>query len=216
MATPEDSMIIETHIIPQGIILAVLAPFVLILNFPPLIWHFRNRNTAAVCMVFWVMLMNFLSAINVVIWPYIDMRSMYDGQGLCDVEVKLLGARTPGLTAAVLCLLRALARVLNTEKTLLGPTKAQKRRNTAVEIGWCVVLPLFTMLLQWIVQYNRFALFGVSGCQPFISNSWTGYTLSVFPQLVVNIVAVYYAGKLSCMIFFGANIDSKGVSQSLL
>ena len=157
-------MIVETHIIPQGIILAVLAPFVFILNFPPLIWHFRNRNTAAICMVFWVMLMNFMTAINVIIWPYIDMRSMYDGQGLCDVEIKLLGARSPGLTAAVLCLLRALARVLNTEKNLLGPTKAQKRRNTA-------------------------------GCQPFITNDWTGWTLTALPLLLTNAVAVYYAGE---------------------
>ncbi|THW07888.1 fungal pheromone STE3G-protein-coupled receptor [Aureobasidium pullulans] len=193
MATPENYMIVETHIIPQGIILAVLAPFVFILNFPPLIWHFRNRNTAAICMVFWVMLMNFMTAINVIIWPYIDMRSMYDGQGLCDVEIKLLGARSPGLTAAVLCLLRALARVLNTEKNLLGPTKAQKRRNTGVEMGWCVVLPLFTMLLQWIVQFNRFALTGVSGCQPFITNDWTGWTLTALPLLLTNAVAVYYA-----------------------
>ncbi|TIA77213.1 fungal pheromone STE3G-protein-coupled receptor [Aureobasidium pullulans] len=193
MATPENYMIVETHIIPQGIILAVLAPFVFILNFPPLIWHFRNRNTAAICMVFWVMLMNFMTAINVIIWPYIDMRSMYDGQGLCDVEIKLLGARSPGLTAAVLCLLRALARVLNTEKNLLGPTKAQKRRNTGVEMGWCVVLPLFTMLLQWIVQFNRFALTGVSGCQPFITNDWTGWTLTALPLLLTNAVAVYFA-----------------------
>ncbi|KEQ70962.1 STE3-domain-containing protein [Aureobasidium namibiae CBS 147.97] len=194
MATQDENyLIIEDHIIPQGVILAVLAPFVFILNFPPLIWHLRNRNTAAVSMVFWVMLMNFLSVLNVIIWPYIDMRDMYDGQGLCDVEIKLLGARTAGLNAAVLCLLRALAAVLNVDKNLLGPSKAQKRWNTAVEMVWCVGLPLLTMILQYIVQLNRFALLGVSGCQPMSLMSWTGFVLIFLPPMIANAIALYYA-----------------------
>ena len=196
MATQDENyLIIEDHIIPQGVILAVLAPFVFILNFPPLIWHVRNRNTAAISMVFWVMLMNFLSVLNVIIWPYIDMRDMYDGQGLCDVEVKLLGARTAGLNAAVLCLLRALAAVLNVDKNLLGPSKAQKRWNTAVEIAWCVGLPLLTMILQYIVQLNRFALLGVSGCQPMSLTSWTGFVLILLPPMIANAIALYYASE---------------------
>lgn len=195
-ATQEENyLIIEDHIIPQGVILAVLAPFVFILNFPPLIWHLRNRNTAAVSMVFWVMLMNFLSVLNVIIWPYIDMRDMYDGQGLCDVEIKLLGARTAGLNAAVLCLLRALAAVLNVDKNLLGPSKAQKRRNAAVEMAWCVGLPLLTMILHYIVQLNRFALLGVSGCQPMSLMSWTSFVLIFLPPMIANAIALYYASK---------------------
>jgi hypothetical protein len=202
MATQEENyLIIEDHIIPQGVILAVLAPFVLILNFPPLIWHVRNRNTAAISMVFWVMLMNFLSILNVIIWPYIDMRHMYDGQGLCDVEIKLLGARTAGLNAAILCLLRALAAVLNTEKNLLGPSKAQKRWNRVVELAWCVGLPLLTMILQYIVQLNRFALLGVSGCQPMSLMSWTSFILLFLPQIIANVIALYYAGKSTYLPF---------------
>ncbi|KAG9666197.1 STE3-domain-containing protein, partial [Aureobasidium melanogenum] len=194
MATQgENYLIVEDHIIPQGIVLAVLAPLFLILNFPPLIWHLRNRNTAAVFMVFWIMLMNFLSIINVIIWPYIDMRDMYDGQGLCDVEVKLLGGRITGLNAAVLCLLRALAAVLNTDKTLLGPSKAQKRRNTAIELAWCVGLPLLTMVLQYIVQLNRFGLIGVSGCQLMSYSSRISFVLIWLAPIVTNAVAVYYA-----------------------
>ncbi|KAK6008830.1 hypothetical protein QM012_000733 [Aureobasidium pullulans] len=194
MATQEESStIIEDHIIPQGVLLAVLAPLFLILNFPPLIWHLRNRNLAAVCMVFWIMLMNFLSIINVIIWPYIDMRDMYDGQGLCDVEVKLLGGRITGLNSALLCLLRALAAVLNTDKTLLGPSKAQKRRNTAIELAWCVGLPLLTMVLQYIVQFNRFALIGVSGCQLMSYNSRVSFVLIYLAPIITNAVAVYCA-----------------------
>ncbi|CAD0099086.1 unnamed protein product [Aureobasidium mustum] len=192
-ATGASYTIIEDHIIPEGVLLAVLAPLFLILNFPPLIWHLRNRNAAAVFMVFWIMLMNFISVINVIIWPYIDMRDMYDGQGLCDVEVKLLGGRITGLDAAALCLLRALASVLDTDKALLGPSKAQKRRNTAVELAWCVGLPLLTMILQYIVQPNRFALIGVSGCQLMSYNSQISFVLIWLAPMITNAVAVYYA-----------------------
>lgn len=191
----EDFLIVEDHIIPEGIVLAVLAPFLLILNLPPLIWHIRNRNTAAISMVFWIMLINLISVINVIIWPYIDMRDMYDGQGLCDVEIKLIIGRTVGLNAAIVCLLRALAAVLNTEKTLLGPTKAQKRRNLLIELGWCAGLPLLAMIFQYIVQLNRFALVGVTGCRPFYSGDWTGFLLTWMLPLLTNTVAVYYASK---------------------
>jgi pheromone a factor receptor len=206
MATQgENYMIIEDHIIPQGVVLAILAPFVLILNFPPLIWHLRNRNTAAISMVFWVMLMNFLSVLNVIIWPYIDMRHMYDGQGLCDVEIKLSGARTMGLNAAILCLLRSLAAVLNVDKNLLGPSKAQKRWNRVVELTWCVGLPLLTMVLQYIVQTRRFALLGVSGCQPVSLMGWTGFVLIYLPPIVANTIAIYYGGKLILSILLSSN-----------
>ncbi|KAI5207005.1 fungal pheromone STE3G-protein-coupled receptor [Aureobasidium subglaciale] len=188
-----DYLIVEDHIISQGVVLAVLAPFVFILNFPPLIWHLRNRNTAAVCMVFWIMLMNLITVINVIIWPYLDMRHMYDGQGLCDVEIKLLGARTTGINAAILCMLRALSVVLNTEKSFLGPSKARKRWNRAVEMAWCVGLPLITMILQYIVQLNRYALIGVSGCQPMSLKGWTSFFLLWTPPIITNIIAVYYA-----------------------
>lgn len=194
-AQEESYTIIENHIIPEGVILAVLAPLFLILNFPPLIWHLRNRNTAAVFMVFWIMLMNFISVLNVIIWPYIDMRDMYDGQGLCDVEVKLLGGRITGLDAAALCLLRALAAVLDTDKSLLGPSKAQKRSNTAIEMAWCVGLPLLTMILQYIVQFNRFAVIGVSGCQLMSYNSLTSFFLIWLAPMITNAVAVYYASR---------------------
>ncbi|KAI4849820.1 fungal pheromone STE3G-protein-coupled receptor [Aureobasidium sp. EXF-8845] len=144
-------------------------------------------------MVFWVMLMNFLSVLNVIIWPYIDMRNMYDGQGLCDVEIKLLGARTAGLNAAILCLLRSLAAVLNVDKNSLGPSKAQKRWNRIIELAWCVGLPLLTMILQYIVQINRFALLGVSGCQPVSLMGWTGFVLIYLPPIVANTIALCYA-----------------------
>lgn len=126
------------------------------------------------------------------------MRHMYDGQGLCDVEIKLLGARTAGLNAAILCLLRSLAAVLNVDKNLLGPSKVQKRWNRVVELAWCIGLPILTMILQYIVQINRFALLGVSGCQPVSLMGWTGFVLVYLPPIVANAIALYYAGKSTC------------------
>jgi len=92
---------------PATVALGLLSFFTIILDLPPLLWHARNRNIAAALLISWIVVINLLSLLNVFIWPNDNTSppSFHDGQGLCDIEVKLLVGRTTALPAATFCIL---------------------------------------------------------------------------------------------------------------
>lgn len=183
-------------LIPAGIALAVFAPVACLLNIPPLIFHFRNRNTAAVSLVAWVLFHNLLSLINLLIWPTDDFKDRYNGEGLCDVEIKFIVARAVALPAATLCIVRSLANVMNTNKSISIPTAAQRRRAMVMDLVWCVGLPIIMMFLHYIVQPNRYFLAGVSGCTPSFWSGWVSILLTCLPPLLLSLANAFYAGML--------------------
>lgn len=179
---------------PSGIALAVLAPITVILNLPPLIWHIRNRNTAAASLVFWILLNNFLSVINLATWPNDNMDTWFSGRGLCDIEAKIMVARSTALPAATLCIIRALAAVINSDRTMI-PSTVQRRRKMILELVWCLGIPVVTMFLHYIVQPNRYFIYGVSGCNPSVSVNWVTVVLLSIPPLLLSIANAWYGGK---------------------
>lgn len=191
-----------TTLIPAGIALAVLTPLTIIIDLPPLIWHVRNRNTAAASLVGWIVLHNFLAFLNLLIWPTDDFDGRYVGQGLCDVEVKLQVARAVALPAASLCIVRALANVMNTNKSLSVPTKTQRRRAIILDLVYCFGLPLIMMFFHYIVQPNRYFLAGVSGCTPSFYASWLSIVLLNVPPLILSLANAYYAGTYRALTAF--------------
>lgn len=184
-----------TTLIPKGIALAVTAPLTCIIDLPPLIWHIRNRNTAAACLVGWVILGNLMNFLNLLIWPTDNFVNHYAGHGLCDVEVKIMVARAVALPASSLCIVRVLSNVMNTDKSIAIPTKAQRRRALVMELVWCLGLPLVVMCFHYIVQPNRYFLAGVAGCTPSFWASWLSIVLISIPPLLLSFGNAVYAGS---------------------
>lgn len=190
---PGESLPTTNTLIPTGIALAIFAPLTVILDIAPLLWHIRNRNVAAISLVAWIMLHNFISFVNLLIWPTDDFKDHYIGEGLCDVEVKFMVARSVAIPAASLCIIRALARVMNTDKGVLRPTRAQRRRAIVMDLVWCIGCPLISMFLHYVVQPNRYFLLGVSGCTPSFWASWLSILLMCLPPLFLSLANSYFA-----------------------
>lgn len=99
-----------------------------------------------------------------------------------------------GVPSSVACILRALARVMDTERASLGLTKGQKRREYAVDLLWCAGLPALQMLFHYFVQPSRYTIIGISGCTPSADLSWVADLLLYAPPIVWVLVGGYYAG----------------------
>lgn len=179
---------------PQAVALAMLSAIVCLLDLPPLIWHLRNRNAAAVCLVFWILINNFFSLVNAIIWPNDNMSTWFDGVGLCDVEAKIIIGRSFGIASATLCILRSLANVMDQNKITIAPSRAQRMRATAFDLIICIGIPLLAMVFHYIVQPNRYAIAGISGCVPTDIQGPVTIVLLDFPPLILAVVDLYYAG----------------------
>lgn len=182
-------------VFPTAVAVPVLALMALIIDIPPLAWHIRNHNLAASSLVCWVMLSNLMNFSNALIWPTDDTEIWWDGSGLCDVEVKLMIAINFGFVGALVCIMRKLAKVLNTKRTVLSPSRAERRRETAVECLLCFGGPIYSIAVHYIVQPSRYYIFAISGCTSSYDNSWPKIALILIWPPLLGVVVVYYSGE---------------------
>lgn len=179
---------------PNAVAVPILALITLIIDTPPFVWHIRNRNLAASSLVFWVIIANLMNFINPLIWPTDDIQHWWHGQILCDIEIKLMMAINFGVVGSMLCIMRNLAKALDTEQAILSPSKAQRRRQTIIDCLFCFGGPIYVMLIHYIVQPNRYYIFAISGCTSSFDNSWPKLALVFIWPPIICLVDAYYSG----------------------
>ncbi|KAL8904086.1 MAG: hypothetical protein Q9171_007173 [Xanthocarpia ochracea] len=186
MATTPDSLS------SASIALPTLAFIALALNVPPLIWHIKNRNVAACNLIIWAIFMNLCNFVNAIIWPTDDVYNWSTGFVLCDIEVKLLLAATFGIPGSLTCIMRALARVLDTERTILVPTKRQRHMEAITTAILCFGGPLYAIAIHYVVQPSRYYIMAISGCTTSLDRSWPTMALIIIWPVVLCLAAIYY------------------------
>lgn len=174
-----------------------LAFLTIILCIPPFIWHVKNRNLAASSLVFWITLSNLFNLVNSLIWTDDNLDGWWRGYVLCDIEVKLMNAANVGIPASLAAVMRSLALVLDTNKTVVHPTSAQRGRKLAIDALLCFGPPIYMIIVHYFVQNIRYYIFAVSGCIPGFDNSWPSIALVHIWSPIFSVVDVYYSCKSS-------------------
>lgn len=193
----QDPSSASNHVYASGILFATFSFITMLLILPPMFWHFRNRNIGATALIAWLVILLFFNFINVILWPTDDWHTWYNGVGLCDIEVKIQVAASVALPASFACILRALAAVMDVERTRLVQTKAERRRAYAIDLSWCLGFPLLEMLFHYIVQPFRYYIWSISGCGAVVDSSWLAIFLIIVPPAIWFVVNAYYASGSS-------------------
>ena len=180
---------------PATVAVPVLALMTIILDIPPLAWHIRNHNLPASSLVSWVLLSNLMNVVDAFIWPTDNITTWWDGTGLCDVEAKILIALPFGITGSLICIMRSLAQVLNTKRTVLGQSRAERRWQMIIESLLCFGLPIYGIAIHYIVQPNRYYVSAIAGCEATIDNSWPAIVLIPIWPPILCLVAAHYSGE---------------------
>ena len=188
---------------PSAIAVSTLAFIAIMIDVPPFVWHMRNHNVAAASLVFWILLSNLMNFINALIWPTDDIQNWWHGRVLCDMEVKLMIAVTVGVVGSLACIMRNLATVLDTNRTVLSLSKAQKRRQIVIDCLFCFGGPLYVMAIHYVVQANRYYIFAISGCTVSYVRSWPKLVLILIWPPILCVVAAYYSGMHLLYYLFG-------------
>ncbi|KAI4174800.1 MAG: hypothetical protein LQ346_008183 [Caloplaca aetnensis] len=141
---------------PASIAYPTLAFIALVFDIPPLVWHAKNRNVAACNLISWTILTNLMNFVNALIWPTDNIAGWFPGYVLCDIEAKLILAATMGIAGSLACIMRALAKVLDTEHTVIIPTRKQRYQNLIITSILCFGGPIYIILIHYVVQPSRF------------------------------------------------------------
>ncbi|KAJ5461872.1 uncharacterized protein N7458_003424 [Penicillium daleae] len=177
---------------PMATVVPVLSFLSIAVCITPLILHAKNRNLPATSLICWTILLNLFNIINAFIWPTDNVDSWWDGTGLCDVEVKLMVGSYVAFPGALVGIFRGLAIVLDTASATLVPSKGQRWRKRAVELLFCVVVPIIAMITHIVWQNSRYLLFAISGCVNDFDYSWVTLVLAYMWPPIICLIAAYY------------------------
>jgi pheromone a factor receptor len=181
----------------SAVLLPIFAFPAWILCLAPLIWHFRQGNIAAGSLILWCLMINFFNSINALIWPRDNYLAWWDGNILCDIEVRIQVGAIVGTTASAAMIVRKLARVMDTRSMTVNTSNSSKRREQYLEIAWCWGYPLVLILLYYIVQPVRYMIYSIQGCMFAYETSWPSVVLSFMWAPITTLVAAVYACKSS-------------------
>ncbi|KAL4870376.1 hypothetical protein BDV12DRAFT_61134 [Aspergillus spectabilis] len=181
----------------QAVAMQTLSFIAIAATASPLALHWKNRNFPAAMLMGWFIVLNIFNIMNAFIWPTDDIENWWDGQGLCDIEVKVLIGSYVAVPGSLVCIFRSLAIVMDTSRATLVPSKRQRWQNRAMEILFCVLVPLIAAVMHIVYQGNRYFIFAVSGCVTSLDESWVSLALGYIWPLVICFIATYY-----CLVLF--------------
>ncbi|KAK0663612.1 Pheromone receptor 2 [Lasiodiplodia hormozganensis] len=184
---------VENPIYSAAIYLPVLACLVVLLDIPPLVWHVRNRNLGAAALVGWIITYNFIAFVNALLWPHNDPRYGFRGYVVCDIEVYVVVAGWTGVSTSLLCIMRSLAKVLDTKNQVVTPRRAQRIRQYLIDAATCWALPIVQLGMFDVVKVYRYYIYGISGCVPSLDTSWASVALIYSWPFAIDLLCAYYA-----------------------
>jgi pheromone a factor receptor len=179
---------------PMAVVLPVLSGIAFILDLGPFVWHIRNGNIGAASLIFWLLLVLAMNFINPIIWPRDNTQDWWIGHGLCDIEIRLVLGSFVGCPAAVTCISKRLAEVLDTKKTVVTKGSDEQRRQAITELFICFGVPIAVMIAYYAVHINRYDIFAITGCAWPIDASWVSIVLVLVWPLVFCVFSSYYSG----------------------
>ncbi|KAF2452296.1 GPCR fungal pheromone mating factor, partial [Lineolata rhizophorae] len=186
---------------PAAVILPTLAAVVILLDVPPLVWHARNRNLAAFSLVSWIILLNLFNFVNPLIWPRDDIPNWWNGEGLCDIQARLIVGASVGVPGCMLCIMLSLARVLDTDRGDLTPTKSQRFRRRLMELLLCFGFPIVIMIVYYVVQSRRYWIHGIAGCNWDYHPSWASIVVVLVWPTVLEVFDAIIAALVITRLF---------------
>jgi pheromone a factor receptor len=178
-----------------SIVVPIFACFVIFLLLPPLVWHARNGNMGATALTFWLVVLNLINFLNALVWPRTNIPMWWHGAVYCDIELRLIiGSIIGGLPGGTLCISKALAKVLDTNRQIVVRDKKEQRRQNVMDGLLGFGLPVYFMVVYYVVHNGRYFIVSTYGCDTPMDRSWVTVVLLMMWPPVLLLASSYYAG----------------------
>lgn len=164
----------------------------------PSIWHWKYRNVAPLCLIFWVSATNLIYFLNAIIW-FDGHRTKYLGYVYCDIATKFILVSITGELGAITAISHYLSKIMKPTHSSTQ-TKVARKNQAIKDILLSFAAPITIMCLHYIVQPARYVINGISGCVPWVDRSWLSIIIFIWPPLF-GILAAYYSGKVIILYF---------------
>lgn len=174
---------------------------------PPLAWHTKTKNTPAVILIMWLILMDFKCIVNAAIWSGSDFMMKWEGKGWCDIVIKLEVGANVGISCAVTNIIYNLHKILKADNALL---KHNSWRKIAQDLSISLLTPIMVMALSYLVQVFRFGIARYYGCLNILSPTWVTTVVYTMWLLIWSSIGSIYA-VLVLIVYYRKRKDVKDI-----
>ena len=98
------------------------------------------------------------------------------------------------ISACSLAQMRKLESVASTRRTVISAS--QRTRQQWFEAAWCIVVPLASLPLFYVVAGHRYDIVENIGCVIPTHYSWVGVTIKLLIPIVISVAVLIYSGEL--------------------
>ncbi|EGO03295.1 hypothetical protein SERLA73DRAFT_101371 [Serpula lacrymans var. lacrymans S7.3] len=155
-------------------------------------WHLRVKSLGTCFFIVWTGLLCLNGFVNSVVW---DDNTVDWAPVWCDISSRLEVAGRIAIPATSLSIIRRLYFIISIDAvTENAQNKSQRWRLMAVDILLVLGIPLLSIVMAYIIQYQRFSIFEELGCHYSLSNTVISYPLYGIWPVVIGLVTAVYAG----------------------
>ena len=175
-----------------ALMLMPLALLAIVAAIPPLIVHLRAKNFATSVLVIAVIILNMQNFTHAAIWHSRVGYDWWNGEILCDIDVKLVIGASQAINGAIASIFRQVSIILDTDRMTVAPSRRQRRLTITIEVTLCIILPLLVMFGHYLIQRDRYWLRTAAGCIPSYDNNYAAPFLTYLWPMVVSLLAALY------------------------
>lgn len=179
----------------------------LVLLVPPMLWHAKMKNTPAIILIFWLMIMDLKLIVDAAVWSSENFMDRWNGKVWCDIMIKLQLGANVGISCAIANIAYNLHGILKADSVLPEPNS---RRKLLVDLSFSLLTPVMTMGLSYIAQVFRYGIARYNGCQNLLSPTWITVVLYTLWMFIWSLIAFVYA-ILLLYVFYKKRTDVKDI-----
>ncbi|TFY61867.1 hypothetical protein EVG20_g6899 [Dentipellis fragilis] len=154
----------------------------------PLPWHLEAWNSGTCFFMAWTALGCLNAFINSVVW---HGNALNHAPIWCDISIRILMGASVGIPAASFCINRRLYNISHMQ--VVSVSRAEKMRDILIDSAFCILLPIITLSLTYVVQGHRFDIIEDIGCYPAVYNSLSTFFLAYMWPVLLGLGSFIYA-----------------------
>ncbi|THH17677.1 hypothetical protein EW146_g3173 [Bondarzewia mesenterica] len=153
----------------------------------PIYWHLEAWNTGTCLYMAWTGLACLNQFINSVVWNH---NAINRAPIWCDISSRIVLASSVAIPAASLCINRRLYNIASIKSVTV--TRREKQRGIMIDLTIGLGIPIFEIILQYIVEGHRFDIIEDVGCYPVTYNTPPAYALVFVWPVAIGAVSFVY------------------------
>ncbi len=163
-----------------------------------LLW--RNGEFGGTVLCVMLLVLNFQTVINALIWRDNNVATWWKGDAWCDFQVYTNFAFHTAFNVSLFEIMRSLAGKVALHRAD-KPTRGERRRQNIISALVVFTFPVIQVLLTYFASFSRYNISTLVGCSPLYYAGWIYLVFFILPTPIFAVGAAIMAGEFLFFLF---------------